>query len=278
MVYTRTDGDYLYDIDVNMMAEGINGNGVVTGCAITASGSPDWITHVAAGTMRVGGVNATVGAQDKTHDTPTSTNVRWDLLEVGANGTVDIVKGTEVAAGGTPLKPNNSASHIIIAHVYIDGSVGNIPTGSIFDARFMLPTVLLTGTATVSTGTISVTYSRAFPATPSVIISAANSSGRALEVTITASTAAGFDANVNYVASTGTTGAGSAHTHPATWNAQAGTGTNNMSSDSDSPYIHSGANSYDVPVSVTNESSHTHAISLSAAANGTVLTWLACYT
>ena len=154
MAYTQTDGSYLYDIDVNAIANGVGGDGVLSGCAITASGTPDWITHVAAGVMSVGTTTCVVTAADKTHDTPAGTNLRWDLLVVGTNGTVDIVKGTEVtvASGLVPVKPNATASHTVIAHVYLDGTAGHIHSTDIMDARVVISprSVTVAGTASAT--------------------------------------------------------------------------------------------------------------------------------
>jgi len=152
MAYSITDGSYLYDIDINAIANGVGGEGVLSGCAITATGTPDWVTHVAAGTACIAGTPFTVTAADKTHDTPTSTNLRWDLLVVGTDGTVDIVKGTEVAITVVPVKPDCTASHTVIAHIYVDGSEGSIGTAQIFDARiFISPrSVTVAGTASAT--------------------------------------------------------------------------------------------------------------------------------
>jgi hypothetical protein len=93
-------------------------------------------TNIASGTINANKVYVAVGGTAKAHDAADATNPRYDVLCVGSNGTVDIVKGT---AATTPVIPATTADHVRIAIIYIGAGETAIHTADITDARIIIP-------------------------------------------------------------------------------------------------------------------------------------------
>jgi len=74
--------------DIDILTAGLNGVGVISGCAVTAQGSPDMTVAIAAGTIRIAsGLLVTVTAGNGTITTADGTNPRIDLVSASDTGT-----------------------------------------------------------------------------------------------------------------------------------------------------------------------------------------------
>ena len=63
-------------VDLDILVQGIKGEGVISGCAVTAQGSANMTLAVAAGTVRIGGAMASVSAGNVTITTADATPSR----------------------------------------------------------------------------------------------------------------------------------------------------------------------------------------------------------
>jgi hypothetical protein len=115
------------------LARGIDGQGVVSGCAVTAPGGTMTVA-VAAGVVQ--GVTPAI-----THEVQAQTltigaasgSMRIDLVVVSTTtGIASITAGT---AGTTPLFPAVAAGSVLLAAVYVDTTTTSIATGNIIDMR-----------------------------------------------------------------------------------------------------------------------------------------------
>ena len=66
-------------VDIDILVAGQGGDGVVSGCAVTAQGSPDMTVAVAGGVVKIGTTVVAVTSGNVTIGTADSTNPRIDL-------------------------------------------------------------------------------------------------------------------------------------------------------------------------------------------------------
>lgn len=122
--------------DINALVAGIGGDGVASGCAVTAQSTPDMTVAVASGKATIGGTQVTVASGNVTITTADATNPRIDLIVVSNTGTKSATAGT---AAANPKAPDIPASSILLAMVYVPASQTSITSGLIIDKRTVLP-------------------------------------------------------------------------------------------------------------------------------------------
>lgn len=111
--------------------------GVLTGCAVTAQGTPDMTVAVASGNVLVGGKVVSVSSQNATIGTADASNARFDLVTVSGSqalGVVTVVAGT---ASSNPVFPDPSGKTVLAA-VYVPASATSIASNQITDKRVVL--------------------------------------------------------------------------------------------------------------------------------------------
>lgn len=123
-----------YDTDIAILVAGINGFGVLTGCAVTAQGTPDMTVAVAAGTIQVAGssASATVTAGNVTIGAAHASNPRIDLVSASATGVKTVTAGTAAASPKPPALPSG---HVGLAFVYVPANDTTIASNQITDKR-----------------------------------------------------------------------------------------------------------------------------------------------
>jgi hypothetical protein len=119
-------------VDLDVLVAGLKGDGVVTGCAVTAQGTPDMTVAVAAGIVSIGGVLAAVSAGNVTIAAAHATNPRFDLIAVDNTGAKSRVAGT---ASSNPVFPAVPANSVILAAVYVPANDTTINSNQITDKR-----------------------------------------------------------------------------------------------------------------------------------------------
>lgn len=124
-------------IDIDMLVQGINGYGIVTGAAVTPQGSPNMTVAVAAGTAFIQGTSTivTITSGNVTITAANASFPRFDLVAVDNTGTKSAVAGT---ASANPVFPSIPANSIILAAVYVAAGVASIVTSAIVDKRCVL--------------------------------------------------------------------------------------------------------------------------------------------
>lgn len=123
-------------VDIDILVAGLNGNGVVAGCAVAAQGVPDMTCAVASGTIRnADGTTATVVAGNVTITAADATNPRFDLVVVSSAGVKSVVTGT---ASASPVFPTIPAASVVLASVYVPAGGTAIVQGQITDKRVMV--------------------------------------------------------------------------------------------------------------------------------------------
>lgn len=118
--------------DFEILLDGVEGNGVVSGCAVTAQGTPNMTVAVASGTVRVGGSEVSVASGNVTITTADASLPRFDLVVVGSSGVKSAVAGT---AASTPAFPAIPASSVVLAAVYLPPSATSVGSTQITDKR-----------------------------------------------------------------------------------------------------------------------------------------------
>jgi hypothetical protein len=126
-------------VDFDILTAGIDSDGVLTGCAVTAQGSPDMTVAVAAGTIKVANKVVAVTAGNVTIGTADGTNPRFDLITVNDSGTKACTAGT---AAAQPVFPAIPASSIVLAAVYVPASDTTIATNQITDKRAVISEIV----------------------------------------------------------------------------------------------------------------------------------------
>lgn len=131
----HTNQSIWMESDIDALAAGINSDGVLTGCAVTAQGTPDMTVAVAVGTILVSGVKAEVTAGNVTITTADATNPRIDLIVVSNAGVKSATAGTAAASPKAPAIP---ASSVLLAMVYVPAADTTIASNQITDKRVNL--------------------------------------------------------------------------------------------------------------------------------------------
>jgi hypothetical protein len=126
----------LDSIDLAILAAADAGTGVVSGCAVTAQGSPNMTVAVAAGVVAVLGIYATVASGNVTIVAADGTNPRIDLVVASSAGVKSATLGT---AAANPVMPAVPASSVVLAAVYVPASDTAINTNQITDKRVSVP-------------------------------------------------------------------------------------------------------------------------------------------
>lgn len=122
-------------VDWNILSAAVAGDGVVSGCAVTAQGAPNMTVAVAVGAVRIGGVEAVVSAGNVTITAADATNARFDLIVANNSGTKSATAGSPDA---NPCFPNIPASSVVLAAVYVPAADTAIGSTQIIDKRGVL--------------------------------------------------------------------------------------------------------------------------------------------
>ena len=126
-------------VDFQILEMGANGQGVISGCAVSAQGSPDMTVAVAIGLIRVGTLTPLtqyVPSGNVTITAAHSTLPRIDLIVVDNVGNKSAVAGT---AAAEPACPNIPANSIVLAMVYVPAADTTIAANQITDKRILVP-------------------------------------------------------------------------------------------------------------------------------------------
>ena len=122
-------------VDFDILAAGYSGSGVISGCAVTAQGSPNMTVAVAAGIVSVAGVRAAVTGANATIGSADDTNPRIDLITINSSGAIATTAGT---AASVPALPSIPSVSIVIALIFVPASDTAIATNQIIDKRVFL--------------------------------------------------------------------------------------------------------------------------------------------
>lgn len=142
-------------VDFAILAAAMKGDGVLTGLAVTAQGTPDMTVAVAAGWIAVGGVLAQASAGNVNISAADATNPRFDLISVDNTGGKNVTAGTPAA---TPVFPAIPADSVVIAVVYVPANDTDIESDHIVDKRCFVTgagissRVYRNGTQSITTG------------------------------------------------------------------------------------------------------------------------------
>jgi hypothetical protein len=132
---THKDQSFPNAADIDILVEGHAGNGVASGAAVTAQGSPDMTVHVAAGNLSVAGSIVALSAADPAISAAAS-SPRRDLVVSSYAGGISVVAGTPVALDPndptiTPVLPALPASRIALAAVTVRANTTSIVAADI---------------------------------------------------------------------------------------------------------------------------------------------------
>jgi len=116
---------------LRIMVAGIDGlDCVLSGCAVTAQGTPDMTLAVAKGSVLTNGVLKAVAAANVTITTADATNPRFDLVVIDSAGAKQVRAGTPAAL---PLPPTRTANDVVLAAVYVPASDTTIESDHVTD-------------------------------------------------------------------------------------------------------------------------------------------------
>jgi len=122
-------------VDFDIIAAAFALDGVVSGCVVTAQGPVTLTVDVAAGTVRITGVDGTISGTTATVGAADLTDPRFDLIVAGLGDIVAVVAGT---ASSNPVFPAVPASRAVLAAIYIPSGVTAIAANQIVDKRIVL--------------------------------------------------------------------------------------------------------------------------------------------
>lgn len=134
------------DEDWSIIVAGFQRNGVVSGCEVTAQGTPDATVAVASGTAIVAGVEVAVAGGNVNVLSGTggqaadSSNPRFTLITVDAAGVLGAVHGTAQAAPVFPDHPTGGGAPTVavLASIFVPQSVTTVLSTYIQPKRLIL--------------------------------------------------------------------------------------------------------------------------------------------
>jgi hypothetical protein len=126
-----------FSTDIAILAAGLAGTGVISGCAVTAQGSPDMTLAVSSGYIQAtpGTVPVPVAAGNVSITAASATDPRIDLVTTSAAGVKTVTDGT---AAVSPKPPALPSGHVALAMVYVAANDAAINTGEITSKRVVL--------------------------------------------------------------------------------------------------------------------------------------------
>lgn len=114
---------------------GTSGNGVLSGCAVSASSPVAMSVDVASGLVITNHTKVAVSAVTSLTIGAHSSSPRIDLITVDSSGTVAVVQGTGATTPAIPAIPSNK---IALAIVYVSSTATSISSADIQDKRVNL--------------------------------------------------------------------------------------------------------------------------------------------
>jgi hypothetical protein len=118
--------------DFEILLDGLEGNGVVSGCSVSAQGTPNMTVSVSSGTVRISGSEVAVTSGNVTVTTADASLPRFDLIVVNSSGVKSTVAGTASATPAFPAIPSNS---VVLAAVYLPPAATSVASNQITDKR-----------------------------------------------------------------------------------------------------------------------------------------------
>ena len=167
---TDMNENIVQGVDIGAMNDGIAGNGVISGMAVTPSGSPDTNVSVAVGGYIANGTCMAYAGGVVACGNADATNPRWDIIQANSSGVVAVKNGT---AATPAVCPAPDANNIRIANIYRAANDNAIGAADIYNSRIIIGkfATLQSGTdTTASNGTKTVTFSTAYPSSGTVTV------------------------------------------------------------------------------------------------------------
>jgi hypothetical protein len=157
---TDMDENIMQGVDVGAINDGIAGNGVVSGMAVTQSGSPNTNVSVAAGTYIANGTYKAYAGGVIACGAADGTNPRWDIIQANSSGVVAVKNGSAATPAACPAP---DANNIRIAKIYRAANDNAIGTADIYNCRIIRESTcaMQFGSTTGSSGTV--TFVTPFP-------------------------------------------------------------------------------------------------------------------
>jgi hypothetical protein len=138
-----TDQAELDAMDIQVIVAGFAGTGVISGCLVTAQGSPDGTVAVSSGSIRVAGSTVSVtganvsvmtgsaNADGSTNSAANATYYRYDLIVANASGQLGVLHGTVPAPAWpdysvNPTFPTVTKANCVLAAVLIPPTAASI--------------------------------------------------------------------------------------------------------------------------------------------------------
>jgi hypothetical protein len=122
----------LFQSDFDALAAGIKDTGVLSGCGVTAQGTPDLTLAVASGFVVSAGIKKTVASGNVAIAAADGANPRVDLVYADANGAKAVRTGV---AAANPKAPALNAGESLLAMVYVPAGDTAIADNQITDKR-----------------------------------------------------------------------------------------------------------------------------------------------
>src|SRR3990172_13159990 len=121
-----------YDFELGNIADG-----VISGCLVSAQGTPNNTVAVANGTVQIGNVKVTVATGNVTIGAADATNDRFDFIVVSNAGVKSATAGT---AAANPVFPDPPANSVVLAAVFVPANESPVvvTTADIIDKRSFL--------------------------------------------------------------------------------------------------------------------------------------------
>lgn len=123
----------LYQTDWDTVINSLNGSSVISGCAVTAQGSPNMTVAVASGVVEIGSTRVTITGGNTGTISADSTYDKWVLVELTSGNTIALNVGSTSTL--FPIMPAPTTGRIVIAGIYVPANTTSITNSLIRDMR-----------------------------------------------------------------------------------------------------------------------------------------------
>ena len=129
-------------VDINAAVQADGGNGVISGCLVSAQASPNMTVQTSAGTVLINGLVVVVAADTSITIVAADASDRRDIIVVNSSAVVSAVKGTDCGTAGwtrtttnalPPIKPSIPANSVILGEVAVTSTTTSIAAANIVD-------------------------------------------------------------------------------------------------------------------------------------------------
>lgn len=134
MTESFVNAGYAYACRIENAKQAAIGSLVLSGCTVSAQGTPAMAVDIAAGEVVFGNKRYTISGTSKSVDASDSTDDRYDIIYIDSSGVVQYADGNP---DNNPYPPDLPAGSILLAILFVENASTTVEAGDVADARII---------------------------------------------------------------------------------------------------------------------------------------------